>query len=156
VTIRGTVRESLSQGPGAPIGEVHVRVLYKSGPGGSATSDAEGNYRIEGVAPLHFHPEATRDGYESVTETSAPLTEETTLDLALRPVPRTLIGPVTETFPTETTPIAGATIEIVSGANMGRRATTDADGSYSLSSVWAPSRSQFRAPNSRRPRSASR
>jgi hypothetical protein len=51
-------------------------------------------------------------------------------------IPRTLVGIVTETPPTETIPIRGAKVEVVSGPNKGRSVTTDDHGYYSMVEVW--------------------
>jgi hypothetical protein len=135
-TIRGSVRESLLEGTGAPIEGVKVQVLYKNEQGGSALTDAEGSYRIEGVVSADFQLEAIKDGYESSTRAVKPLVSDATLDMALVPIPRTLVGIVTETPPTETTPIIGATVSILAGTNKGKSTTTDAAGFYSLPNVW--------------------
>ena len=52
----------------------------------------------------------------------------------------TLSGTVTEAFPTETTPVAGARVVIDDGTNAGKSTTADASGRYSLSGLQA---SQF-------------
>lgn len=44
----------------------------------------------------------------------------------------TLSGTVTETAPTESTPIAGATVTIITGPFVGKSATTDANGHFQL------------------------
>jgi carboxypeptidase family protein len=49
----------------------------------------------------------------------------------------TLSGRVTESAPTATTGISGATVRIVDGPNAGRSITTDAQGNYSLATLQA-------------------
>jgi len=51
------------------------------------------------------------------------------------PTTWTLSGRVTETPPTQTIPIAGATVRVTDGPNANRSATTDSGGNYTLSNL---------------------
>jgi hypothetical protein len=48
-----------------------------------------------------------------------------------------MTGRVTESAPTTTTPIGGATVTIADGANAGKSTTTDSGGNFSLASLTA-------------------
>jgi hypothetical protein len=114
-----------------------VQVVYKGAPGPLVTSGADGTYRIDGVLPdAPFELRGSKAGYEPDTRLVLRLTADSPIDLQLTPIPTTLTGRVTETAPTDTTPIAGATVEILTGSSKGRITTTDAVGIYTLPQVW--------------------
>jgi hypothetical protein len=137
LVLTGTVRESLPNALGAPIGGAEVQVRLKVGTGPAAVTNSEGRYRIQNVTSPHFEIVASKDGFESgsiaVIGANA---SELNRDLALTPIARVLEGLVTESAPTETAPIAGATVQIMAGAQAGTRALSDSRGFYRFSNVW--------------------
>lgn len=135
-TLSGTVRELLSSGPGWPIAGVRVDVIYKSGSGASGTTDGDGKFSVSVVAARPFRLEANRSGYVSARRETLGLTADVAWELLLEPIPVTLTGRVTETAPTEHTPVPGARIAIVRGPQMSRSVTAGSDGTYTLSQVW--------------------
>jgi hypothetical protein len=137
ITIRGTVHDMLPSGDGAPVPGAQVQVIYKSASGASVTSGADGTYQIDGVlSATFFQLRASKDGYEANVRIISPLTANSAFDFQLTPIPTTLTGVVTEAAPTEATPVAGATVEILTGSNKGRTTTSDRNGAYSLPEVW--------------------
>jgi hypothetical protein len=135
-TLSGTIRESLPDGPGPGIAGVRVEIAYKSGPAGSTTADSEGKFCISGLAAKAFRLVAARPGYQPCERDTLALNADTAWDLTLEPIPSTVTGTVTETAPTETTPVSGARVTIMSGANRGRSVITESDGTYALPRVW--------------------
>lgn len=134
-TLTGIVRESLTTGPGAPIRDAVVQMIGKPGVIASTRSDADGRFRFTDVAG-QFQVSASRAGYRTATVTVGPVTADTTKDIGVEPIVRTIAGRVVEAPPTQTKGVAGARVEIVSGAGSGRSVTTDAGGTYTLSDVW--------------------
>lgn len=98
-------------------------------------SNEAGRYTIGDVGGA-FDLKISKDGYETDTQRVGPVSENLTFDAAIAPIVRTLVGIVTETPPTETTPIGGAKVAIVSGSNKGQSVTTDGNGYYSMAGVW--------------------
>ena len=135
-SISGAIREKLPDGTsGLPIEGARVEVLGKLGVVSSTTCDEAGRYTIADVGGT-FDLKISKDGYESDTLRVGPLRENRTFNAAIAPIVRTLVGIVTETPPSETTPIGGAKVEIVSGSNKGKGVTTDGNGYYSMAGVW--------------------
>jgi hypothetical protein len=135
--LTGTVRESRPNALGAPIEGAEVQVRLKVGTGPAVVTNAEGRYRIDNIASPNFEIVASKDGFESgslvVVGANA---SELNRDLALTPIARTLEGFVTESAPTETAPIAGATVQIMAGAQAGTRVQSDSRGFYRFSNLW--------------------
>src|SRR5262245_42346733 len=94
-TLSGHVREQLADGPGQPIANARIEVVYKAGAGGSAVTDANGRYQLDGVSALHFELRVTRDGFEPATQIVTPLTGDTTVDVRLVPRRRVVTRPAT-------------------------------------------------------------
>ena len=137
LTIHGTVRDSLPDGPGEPIRSAQIRVIEKAAKELSAVTDAEGRYRVEGLSSPYFQLQASKDGYQPAARVVVdPDATDTALDFVMTPIRRTLVGTVTESFPTETAPIPGARLEIRTGSNKGTNVVTDSNGQYSLPDVW--------------------
>jgi hypothetical protein len=135
-TVTGVVRESVpGAGPGALVRGVTLEVLTKRGVLTTAVSDAGGSYHVDGVAGT-FQLRESKRGYESRTVTVGPVTAAQTVDVTIAPVPRSLSGVVTERPPTQTKPLAGTRVEVVSGANAGAAAATDGTGRYTLPAMW--------------------
>jgi len=141
VTISGVVYDSfLSYVPAgryAPIPGARVEVAYKSGGTASTTSRDDGAFRIEGVRTNEaFQLRASKDGYQTAELSVLPPASDMRFDLGLRAIRLTLTGIVTETPPTDTRPVAGARVEIVTGPNQGKTSFTDGNGLYGLTDVW--------------------
>jgi Carboxypeptidase regulatory-like domain len=134
--VRGAVREKLPDGTiGLPIRGSRVEVVGKPGVVVSVVTDDAGRYSISNLGGS-FEMRVSRNGFETSTFAVGPVREDVTLDVAIPPILRTLRGFVLETPPTETTPVPGARVEIVTGSNKGLSATTDETGAYSINDVW--------------------
>jgi len=91
----------------------------------TVTDDVAGHsYASTISAAVTFTDDAQNTGTETGTATLAPLAACCTMR-----------GTVTETAPTSTTPVVGATITITNGSNTGTTATTDANGQFTFSNV---------------------
>jgi Carboxypeptidase regulatory-like domain len=155
LNVTGTVIEKYPDGSsGSIVAGARVDVVAKPGVVASTTTDTSGQYRIEvGGA---FDLKISKDGYESATRHVEPSDQTQTVNVSLPLVPRTLSGRVTETPPTESTPIGAAVVEIVAGPSVlqGTRTTTDANGEYKIEGLWgsvdvAVSKSGFEAKRAR-------
>ena len=133
--ISGTVRDSIS---GAPIGGVTVAI---AGQAMTGTTDANGLYLINGVAPGAVILKASKTGYFDASGQASVLAGQT-LNFSPRLVPDTaggsggvadcrILGTVTKAA--DGTPLAAAAVTL-SGANTGA-ATTDANGAYVLTGL---------------------
>jgi hypothetical protein len=147
VNIRGTVRDQLTIGTGAPVANASLSAVYKSGAGPVATSLDDGSFLLNGVrAAEPFELRITKTGYEPATRTISPELAGP-VEVALLPLRTTVTGTVTETAPTETTAVAGAQIEILTGSSRGRVTTTDPRGGFSLPNVWGDFELSISRPN---------
>jgi hypothetical protein len=137
VAISGSVRDLLPAGVGAPVQGVDIQAISSAGTAGSAVSGADGSFRIQGVTTAtSVQLRASKAGYEAAVRSVGLLAGDVVVDIALTPIPLSLAGSITETAPTEHIGIAGATLEILTGSNAGRRVTTDRAGAYTLAPVW--------------------
>lgn len=133
--ISGTVRDSAS---GTPLAGVTISI---TGQAMTGTSDANGLYLINGVAPGAITLKASRTGYFDATGQANVLAGQT-VNFSPSLVLSTAGGPGgtadcrilgTVTKAADGTPVAAATVT-VSGANTGT-ATTDASGAYVLTGL---------------------
>ncbi|GAB4109845.1 MAG: putative glycoside hydrolase [Roseiflexaceae bacterium] len=118
-TLSGTITDAYT---GQPIAGVTIEATTSVTATVTATTDANGSYRLAGL-PETFSLTATMADYEAA---SADLNRTTTADLTLRP--NTLRGLVTDSY--TKAPIVGATV--TAGTTS---ATTDAEGRYLLSGI---------------------
>jgi protocatechuate 3,4-dioxygenase beta subunit len=125
-TLAGVVTDKAA---GRPLTGARVSVAIDATRTLSATTDAEGRYRIEGV-PAEFKLTVEAADYEAA---SVSVNKATAQDVALRP--NTLVGVVTDRF--SGAPVAGAKVTALSGATRGAEGTTGADGRYKLEDVAA-------------------
>jgi len=130
--LAGVVRESLPSG--RPVRDAVVQVIGKPGVIAATRSDADGRFTIAGVSG-QFQLSASRPGYRTTTMTIGPVAADTSKDIAIEAIPRTVTGRVVETPPTQTKTVAGARVDIVAGAQTGLTATTDANGTYRVTGV---------------------
>ncbi len=144
-TVSGVVRENLAAGPGPAVGNARVDVVGKPGVVTTTQSDADGHFSVSGVYG-EFQLSASKPGYRTATVTVGPIAADTSKDIAIEPIPHVLTGHVFETPPTQSKPIAGARVDIVSGANAGASTTTDASGGYRFANVWGDVQLQASAP----------
>ena len=134
-TVAGVVRENLPTGPGGTLVGVRVELVVKPGVLTTTRTDADGRFSFTGVAG-RFDLRASKPGYHDQVVTVGPLVADGTANLALTPIPKTLSGRVFETAPTESTAVAGARVEVITGPNAGAAATADPTGAYSLPGLW--------------------
>lgn len=135
-TLTGIVRERLpGGGVGAAVRAARLEVLGKPGVVATASTDADGAFRVTGVGGT-FQVRGTKPGYDPALATVTAMTSERSLDLTISPRPSTLAGAVFETAPTQQKAIGGARLQVVSGANAGASAVSDAAGRYTLPSMW--------------------
>ncbi len=155
-TITGTVRDS----SGNPVPNVDVTAQSPDGIGfGSATTDADGDYSIQGLAPddyqVSFQPtsgnyleqwwndQPTQATADSLTVTSGSTVPDIDAQLSAG-------ATISGTVSTASGPLAGATVAAISTTDSqitGEEPTTDADGNYSIVGLPAGSYTiQFSAP----------
>jgi carboxypeptidase family protein/uncharacterized protein DUF3761 len=146
--LRATVRESGAQ-TGATLSTIELTFLDDSGPIATATfDDGWSTTRLAAGASLdskRLTVTDSREGRRLATRVSAriPYVDDTqissattaTANIAQPPAPPpqsafTIAGVVSDDD--EETPIAGATVTVVDGANAGRSSTTDGNGYYSI------------------------
>ncbi|HLI52576.1 MAG TPA: carboxypeptidase regulatory-like domain-containing protein, partial [Thermomicrobiaceae bacterium] len=103
--------------------------------GSSTTTDASGNYEIDGVLPGTYTATISKATYitktQNVTITAG---QTTTANIGLTPAAGTLSGKVTNSYSGRA--VQGATVSLSSG---GGSTTTDASGTYTISNVPAGS-----------------
>jgi hypothetical protein len=133
-TVAGAIYEELPNGArGLPIADARVEVAGTKTPT-VATTDEAGRYTLSGLIGT-LNLTVSKSGYETTTVGVGPLRADTTVEATLRAPARTLIGVVSETPPTATTPVGGVQVRIVSGPGIGLEATTDGNGYYSIPGV---------------------
>jgi hypothetical protein len=125
-TLDGVVMDKAA---GKPLAGARVLVALDATRTLSATTNAEGRYRLEGV-PAEFKLTVEAADYEPA---SVSVNKTIAQDVTLRP--NTLSGVVTDRF--SGAPVAGAKVAALSGSTPDSEATTDADGRYKLEGVAA-------------------
>ena len=150
IAIVGTIYDSLPSGNGAPLPGARVEVVYMNRRDLtplSGTADSEGRFRIAGVrAAENLRIRVTKEGYDSA-ERVTNLESDATFDFALTPIRGTLSGTITETPPTDSMPVAGARLEILSGSNKGLTTASGGTGSYTFHNVWGEFDVSISSPN---------
>ncbi len=146
-SISGTIRATTGNNTvGAGVGGATVYLQSAYGPAipgrgtFSATTDSAGNYIINGVEPGNYTLVAYKTGYSrAVSNPGTVLTVEGDLAVSganltiTQGSPGTITGVVTDTA---SKPVAGAAVVFTpSGGGSVQTATTDANGSYTLSNV---------------------
>ncbi|HVM00121.1 MAG TPA: carboxypeptidase regulatory-like domain-containing protein [Egibacteraceae bacterium] len=128
-----------STATGAPIAGATVTVTRTQGlPGsvaGQGTTDANGQYRIEQLAPGPYNITASASGYKARTETSVGLQGGQTRTVHFALQPGGITGTVTDSR--NGSPIAGATVTKVAADGSQSTTTTGADGKYTFLAVPA-------------------
>lgn len=102
----------------------------------TATTGGDGTYRIEGVPNATYEVTASAPLHSSVTKTGVvvrPGQETTGVDFQLPGAPGTINGQVVDAVTNQG--IANALVEVLSGNNVVRTATTDVQGNFSVSDV---------------------
>jgi hypothetical protein len=133
-TLSGTVREDPA---GTVISDAKVEVADGANAGKNGTTDASGKYRIQGLTVGSFAIRSTKSGFDTA-ERAVTMTGDTTVDLTMRrtPLPTyTLSGTVREQGTNAA--IDQATVEIISGTNVGKSTLTNSSGLYTLSGLLA-------------------
>lgn len=125
----GRLRGRVTNAEGAGVAGATVQILE----GPSTTTNAEGNYELNGLAPGERSVRVSKDGYQTVTRTGVVIHagEPTVLDVRLERVPTTgrLVGVVRDAVTHEA--IAGAVVKVLEGP----QATTGPAGGFELSGV---------------------
>ncbi len=117
------LRASANYAKGSPV-DVTTQVTWASAAPSVATISPSGMLAAVGTGTADITA-----NYQGVTGT---------LRLTVNRVPVfTLSGTVTETFPTSSTPVGGALVQILDGPNQGRSATTDSNGQYQITALLA-------------------
>ncbi len=102
----------------------------------TATTKADGTYRIEGVPNATYEVTASAPRHTSVTKTGIvvrPGEETTGVDFQLPGEPGTIAGQVVDAQNNQG--IAGALVEVISGTTTIALATTDAQGNFTIPNV---------------------
>jgi Carboxypeptidase regulatory-like domain len=134
VGLKGVLRDQLPESAvGLPVAGASVEIVGKPGVVLSTITDAQGEYSFHDVGGS-FDVKASKIGYRERTQHIGPVREDTTVDLTIEPLQR-LIGTVTESPPSDTTPIAGSSVQVLNGAAEGRSASTDPAGRFSIYGV---------------------
>jgi Carboxypeptidase regulatory-like domain len=127
VGLEGVIRDQLPDSAiGPPVAGASVEIVGKPGVVLSTITDAQGHYSFHDIGGS-FDVKVSKIGYKERTQHVGPVREDTTIDLTIEPLQR-LIGTVTESPPTDTTPIAGSSVQVLNGAAEGRSASTDPAG----------------------------
>lgn len=137
VTVGSTATSTLTIGNTGAAALVITSVTYPTGFSGSfasGTIPANGSQAVT----VTFAPTAAQSYTGSITVAGNQSTGTNTIAVSGNGVAIptfTLSGIVTETAPTTSTVLSGVVVTIIDGANLGRTATTGADGRYSITGV---------------------
>jgi carboxypeptidase family protein len=140
LTVGGTIEGHVTDERSAPAAGLHVRLELGNPtvPAGSATTDAEGNYRFEHVLPEQYHVEVDRGGGRTQAG-FVDVTDDRVARLDFRS-DATIAGVVVDAAGK---PLAGAMVTAWSAGppTVNQKARTGADGSYSIAGLtpgeWA-------------------
>jgi Carboxypeptidase regulatory-like domain len=121
---------------GAPLVGAQVSVTDGSFVGASGVTDSEGVFRLFALGGT-FHLRITKDGYVPVTLTVGPLAGDTIVTADVTRTALAVSGRVTEAAPTESVPVAGATLKILDGPDAGRTLASNGDGAFVFENVTA-------------------
>jgi hypothetical protein len=134
-SVSGHVYEQLpNKARGAALAGVRIETRGVKTPA-IGTTDQEGHFSLSGLSgtvDLAF----SKDGYQPTVVSLGTLQQDLTVDATLGTPTLTLVGVVTETPPTEHTPVVGTTVRIASGPGSGLEAVTDGNGFFSIPGVW--------------------
>lgn len=134
-TVSGHVYEQLpNKARGAALAGVRIETRGAKVPE-TGTTDQEGHFSLSDVAGA-VDLALSKDGYQPNVVSLGTLQKDVTVDATLSTPTLTLAGVVTETPPTEHTPVAGTTVRIASGPAAGLQAVTDGNGYFSIPGVW--------------------
>src|SRR5262249_55470367 len=123
-TVSGHVYEQLpNKARGAALAGVRIETRGAKIPA-IGTTDHDGHVALSELAGW-VDVALSKDGYQPSVVSRGTLQKDLTVDATLSTPTLTLVGVVTETPPTERTPVVGTTVRIASGPAVGQQAVTD-------------------------------
>lgn len=129
----GTVQGTVTSG-GAPISSATVRIQQRNTIVATASTATNGGYTISGLAPGTYIVVITASGYQTkMLGFTIAAGQTLTQDFVLLTGAGSLIGTVTKSGTSDA--IAGATVDVIQGVITIGSATTQADGSYSITGL---------------------
>jgi hypothetical protein len=134
-TVSGHVYEQLpNKARGAALAGVRIETRGAKTPA-IGTTDQDGHFSLSELAGS-VDLALSKDGYQPSVVSLGTLQKDLTVDATLSTPTLTLVGVVTETPPTERTPVVGTTVRIASGPAAGLETVTDGNGYFSIPGVW--------------------
>ncbi len=130
-TISGLITTTLSS---APIEGAIVEALRGGTVVGSTTANGLGAYSLTGLAPGSYDVQASATNYQTATQTGISVLSNQTApaNISLVPQPGTISGTITDS---SSSPLEGATVDVLQGGIIMATDTTAADGTYSISDL---------------------